>query len=308
LIELNDKLIERINQLKAERNAIIIAHNYINSEVQRVADFVGDSLALSVKANVMNNNVIVFCGPNFMVETAAILNPDKMILYANDKARCPMAGMCDAEGLRLAKKAHPDAVVVGYLNTTAESKTEMDICCTSSNAVEIIKSIKSDKIIFVPDTNLGLYVKRFVPEKEIIFWPGYCHVHERFIRREKITDLMNSHPNAKVLVHPECSPDVIDLSHAVLSTDGMVNYVINSPSNEFIVGTEKEIISRLEKECPGKIYYPVPSKPCQTMKKIKLEDIFNTLETLETKVDLDEEIVIKARRPLEKMMSFGKCV
>lgn len=299
-------MIERINELKTQHNAIIIAHNYINSEVQSVADFVGDSLALSVKANEIDCDVIVFCGPNFMVETAAILNPDKLILYANYKAKCPMAGMCDAEGLRLAKKTYPGAVVVGYLNTTAESKTEMDICCTASNAVEIIRSVKSEKIIFVPDTNLGLYVKRFVPEKEIIFWPGYCHVHERFIRREKLIELISANPDAKVIVHPECSPDVIDLSHAVLSTDGMVEYVRNSNSQEFIVGTEKELIRRLEMECPGKKYYPVPSKPCQTMKKITLENILNALVNLEKRVELDEEITVQARVPLEKMMAFGK--
>jgi quinolinate synthase len=303
---LNDKLIERINELKSQTNAIVIAHNYINSAVQEVADFVGDSLALSVKANEMDCDMIVFCGPNFMVETAAILNPDKEILYANKNAKCPMAGMCDAEGLRLAKQAHPDAVVVGYLNTTAESKTEMDICCTSTNAVDIIRSVNAKQIIFAPDTNLGLYVMRFVPEKEIILWPGYCHVHERFIRRERVFELMSEHPAAEVLVHPECSPDVIDLGNAVLSTDGMVNYIKNSNSREFIIGTEKELIRRLEKECPRKIYYPVPSKPCLTMKKITLENVLKTLESRETKVEIDENIVIKARMPLERMMAFSR--
>ncbi len=303
---MNGSIVERINELKDEKNAVIIAHNYIRNDVQEIADFVGDSLALSVQANEMDCDVIVFCGPNFMVETAAILNPDKMVLYANEKAKCPMAGMCDAEGLRMAKKEHPDAEVVGYLNTTAESKTEMDICCTSSNAVNIIRSLKSKKIIFVPDTNLGLYVKRFVPDKEIVFWPGYCNVHERFIRRKKIMELMKAHPNAEVLVHPECSPDVIDLAHAVLSTDGMVNHVKNSLSQEFIVGTEREMVHTLEKECPEKSYYPVPSRPCATMRRIKLENVLFALETLETEVSLDEDIVVKARRPLERMMAFGR--
>lgn len=304
--QLNNIMVERIKKLKAKRNAVIIAHNYVNNEVQRISDFVGDSLSLSVKANELACDLIVFCGPNFMVETAAILNPDKTVLYANEKAKCPMARMCDTEGLKLIKKLHPDAAVVGYLNTTAELKTEMDICCTASNAVDITRSVVSKKIIFVPDINLGLFVQRFIPEKDFIFWPGYCHVHDRFIRRERIDELVLAHPGAKVLIHPECSPDVVDMAHEVLSTDGIVNYVKNSTSNEFIIGTEKEIIHRLENESPGKKYYPVPKWPCQTMKKIQLENVLNALNKLETKVDLDEETVIKARRPLEKMMAFGR--
>jgi quinolinate synthase len=254
----------------------------------------------------MKCDVIVFCGPNFMVETAAILNPDKLVLHANENAKCPMAGMCDAEGLQMAKEEHPDAEVVGYLNTTAEAKTEMDICCTSSNAVSIIKSIKSRKIIFVPDTNLGLYVKRFVPDKEFIFWPGYCKVHEYFIKRKKILKLLNEHPDAEVLVHPECSPEVIDLAHAVLSTNGMVDHVKKSSFSEFIVGTEKEMIHRLKKECPEKSYYPVPSKPCATMRKITLDNVHDALKNLENMVSLNEDIVVRAREPLEKMMAHGR--
>jgi quinolinate synthase len=241
-----------------------------------------------------------------MVETAAILNPNKMVLYANEKAKCPMAGMCDAEGLRMAKEEHPDAEIVGYLNTTAESKTEMDICCTSSNAVKIIKSLTTKKVIFVPDMNLGLYVKRFFSDKEIILWPGYCMVHERFIRREKLIDLIRTHPEAEVLAHPECSPDVIDLANEVLSTDGMVNHVKTSNSKEFIVGTEKEMIHRLKKECPQKRYYPVPSRPCATMQKITQKNVLDALENLRTEVSLSKDIVIKARYPLERMIAVGR--
>lgn len=296
---------KEILKLKKEKDAVILAHNYQRPEVQRVADFIGDSLALSIQANDLECNVIVFCGPNFMVETAAILNPDKVVLYANEEARCPMAAMCDVEELRAVKDQHPDAKVVGYLNTTAECKTEIDICCTSANAVDIIKSLDVQKVIFVPDMNLGLYVKRFVPNKELILWPGYCTIHQ-IIRGGDILELARTHPQAKIIVHPECRPEVIELADAVRSTDGMVEYASLSPSTEFIIGTEREMIHRLVKEVPGKKFYPVEKAFCRTQKKIKLEDVLNALQTLEPMVDLPEDVVVRARRPIEKMLAFGR--
>jgi quinolinate synthase len=303
---MKDQIIERIQDLKSERNAVVIAHNYIRPEVQNVSDFVGDSLALAVKANEMDCEVIVFCGPNFMVETVAILNPDKTVLYANADARCPMASMCEVDDIKLLKEQHPDVPVAGYLNTTAHSKTEMDICYTSSNAVDVIRSLDTDRVIFVPDRNLGMYVQRSLPDIEIILWPGYCTVHERFIKRERVVELIEAHPDAEVLVHPECTPEVIDLADVVLSTDGMVERVKTSPSQEFIVGTERELIHRMERECPGKTYHPVPTMPCGTMRRISIEDVLNVLETMGTKVSLDEEVVVGARRPLERMLALNK--
>lgn len=294
-----------ILKLKKEKNAVILAHNYQRPEIQRVADFVGDSLALSTQANDLECEVIVFCGPDFMVEAAAILNPDKVVLYANREARCPMAAMCDVEELRVVKDQYPDAKVVGYFNTAAECKTEIDICCTSANAVDIIKSLDAQKIIFVPDVNLGLYVKRFITDKELILWPGYCTIHQ-VIRREDILELARAHPQAKIIVHPECIPEVIDLADAVRSTDGMVEYASLSPSTEFIIGTEREMIHRLTKEVPGKKFYPIETAFCRTQKKIKLNDVLRALQTLEPSVNLPDDVVVKARRPIEKMLAFGR--
>lgn len=298
-------LVEAILKLKREKDVAILAHNYQSLETQFVADFVGDTLSLAILAKDVEQDLIVFCGPDFMVETAAVLGQNKVVVYANEKAKCPMAAMITPEELRHCKEAHPGAKVVGYVNTNAECKCEMDICCTSSNAVKIIRSLNAKEIIFVPDKNLGLNVKKFAPDKEMILWLGYCAVHE-IIHKEDILKLAHAHPNAKIIVHPECKPEVVDLAHAMLSTDGMIKYVTQSPSKEFIVGTELELTHRMMEENPEKVFYSVSKAYCRTQKKIKLENILTALETLEPRVNLSKDVIENARQPLERMLAFGR--
>jgi len=298
-------IINKINELKKENNAIILAHNYQTPDIQDIADFVGDSLDLSLKATKTDAKNIVFCGVDFMAEAAKILNPEKTVIHPDKNAECPMAEMVDAESLSWLIKDNPDAEVVAYINTTAEVKALVDICCTSANGVKIVKSTSSKKVIFVPDVNLGLYIQRFVPEKEMILWPGICSTHHN-ITKEEILTLKKEHPTAEVLVHPECRLEVIDTADKAFSTNGMVNYVKQSKAKEFIIGTEKDICYRLKKENPEKTFHPVPSAVCPNMKKITLEKVLNSLKTLEPKTILPDDIMKKARLPLQKMMDVGR--
>lgn len=298
-------LIEEILKLKKEKRVTILAHNYQSKENRFVADYVGDTLSLANQARVVDEDVILFCGPDFMVETAALLAGDRTVIYANEDARCPMASMISPEDIRLLKDANPGAKVVGYVNTSVESKCEMDICCTSSNAVNIINATRSEKVIFVPDKNLGANLQKFLPTKELILWPGFCSVHN-LIEREDILELIHAHPDAEVLVHPECKPEVVEQAHVMLSTDGMIEYVQQSHSTEFIIGTEVELVSRMVENNPEKNFYPVPLAYCRTQKRIQLENILNALETFEPRVEISKEVSEKARRPLEKMMAFGR--
>jgi quinolinate synthase len=238
-----------------------------------------------------------------MAESAKILNPAKTVILPDKTANCPMAQMVDTESLCWLIKEHPDAEVVAYINTTAEVKTLADICCTSANGVKIVKSRKAKKIIFIPDRNLGLFIQKQVPEKEMILWPGICSTHHN-IKKEEIVALKNKHPSAEILVHPECQPEVIDIADYAFSTNGMVSHVKTSPVKEFIIGTEKGLCYRLEKENPGKKFYPVPSAICPNMKKTTLEKVLKSLETLEPKIELSEEIIQKARIPLQRMMDM----
>jgi quinolinate synthase len=296
---------EEIKKLKKERNAVILAHNYQRPEVQDIADFLGDSFGLSLRAIKTDADVIVFCGVDFMAESAAILNPGKIVLHPNVEARCPMAAMVDVKGLKALKKKHPKAAVVSYVNTSASVKAESDICCTSANAVKIVKSVPNDEVIFVPDANLGLYVKRFIKDKKIILWPGYCHVHQD-IKKDDILQLKELHPSAKVLVHPECVPEVIDIADAAHSTEGMIKYVAKSDAKEFIIGTEREMAYRLKKEYPNKEFHSLKSALCYNMKKITIENVLWSLQNLETKIKLSDEIIKKAMTPLKKMMKVGR--
>jgi quinolinate synthase len=295
---------QRIIDLKKKRHAVILAHNYQNPEIQDIADYIGDSLDLSLQATKTNAAVIVFCGVDFMAESAKILNPEKTVLLPDKTANCPMAEMVDAESLGWIIKEHPDADVVAYINTTAEVKTLADICCTSANGVKIVKSRAAKKIIFVPDRNLGLYIQKQVPEKEMILWPGVCRTHHD-IKKEDVLALKQKHPSAELLVHPECQPDIIALADFAFSTNGMVNHVKTSPKKEFIIGTEKGICYRLEKENPGKKFYPIPSAVCPNMKKTTIEKVLKSLETLEPKIHLSEEIMRKARVPLQRMIDLA---
>ncbi|MEW5747900.1 MAG: quinolinate synthase NadA [Candidatus Thermoplasmatota archaeon] len=300
-----DALQTEILKLKEQKNAVILGHNYQRKEVQEVSDFLGDSYGLSVQATKTKAKVIVFCGVDFMAESAKILNPEKVVLHPNLRARCPMAGMVDVKGLRELKAEHPGAPVVSYVNTSAEVKAESDICCTSANAVKIVKSLEEGKIIFVPDTNLGLYVQRFVPDKEIVFWPGYCPTHMN-IQAKDLERLRKEHPAAEVLVHPECTPDVIDAADHAFSTEGIIKHVTASPKREFIIGTESNMLHRLRKEAPGKVFYEVPNATCPNMREISLEDVRDSLAKTQHRVELPADIIRKARLPLERMLKAGR--
>jgi quinolinate synthase len=302
--ELNAELINKIALLKSKRKAVILAHNYELGEVQDIADFVGDSLELSQKAAQTQSDVIVFCGVHFMAETASILCPDKVVLLPDPNAGCPMANMINAEQLRAKKKEIPDAAVVCYVNSTAEVKAESDVCCTSANAVKVVQTIDAEHILFVPDQYLAHYVSTKV-DKKITFWPGYCPTHTR-IRPEDILRLKTQYPEAKVIVHPECRPDAIALADEVLSTGGMLRYVRSTPFREIIVGTELGIIYRFRKENPNKIFIPVSEQAiCPRMKLITLEKILASLEEMTPEVKVPDNIRIKARKAVERMLEIG---
>jgi quinolinate synthase len=291
-----------ILRLKEDRHAIILAHNYQPAEVQDIADLTGDSLELSRAAATMDGDIIVFCGVDFMAETAAIISPEKTVLLPAQEACCPMADMITADELKLLKSRHPEAAVVCYVNTTAEVKAESDICCTSSNAVKVVNSLKEDRILFVPDRNLGLYTQRFT-KKEILPWEGFCSVHDQITPKDvrKAHDL---HPGAIILVHPECRPEVIDLADHVASTSGIIRQVCNSSEKEFIIGTEVGILHRLIRECPTKQCYPLsPAAICRNMKKTDLNKIRNALISLQPRITVPEEIAHRARCAIERMLA-----
>jgi len=302
---MNRRTRERINELRKKNNAIILAHNYQLPEIQDIADFLGDSLDLAMKATKTDAENIIFCGVDFMAQSAKILNPDKNVIHPDMKAECPMANLVNPNELLKLKNENPEAEVVSYINTTAETKAVSDICCTSANGMKVVESLSSKKIIFVPDKNLGDYIQRHIKDKELIIWPGVCPTHHR-IRKEEILKIKKTHPEAEILVHPECRPEVIDISDYALSTNGMVNHVKKSDTKEFIIGTEKELCYRLKNENPDKIFYPIKTAICPNMKKITFEKVLNSLESLEPKVELAEELMKKAKRPLQRMMDVGR--
>lgn len=295
----------KIYDLKRKSNAAILAHNYQIPDVQDIADFVGDSLDLSMKATKVDAQNIIFCGVDFMAESAKILNPNKNVIHPDIEAKCPMAAMVDRESLGWLKNDHPNAKVVSYVNTTADVKAISDICCTSSNGVKVVRNLSERDIIFVPDKNLGLYIQRFIKDKNMILWPGICPTHHK-IKKEEILELKEKHPDAEVVVHPECRPEVIDIADHAFSTNGMVNYGKESDTKEFIIGTEKDLCYRLKKENPGKTFYSLKTAVCPNMKKITLEKILNSLKTLEPKIRLPDEIMEKAKLPLQRMMDVGR--
>jgi len=298
------ELREKILTLKKRKNAVILVHNYQLGEVQDVADYVGDSLELSQNAAKSDADVIVFCGVHFMAETASILCPDKIVLLPDIHAGCPMADMVTAESLREKKKEYPEAVVVCYVNSPAEVKAESDICCTSANAIGVIESLDAPEILFVPDQYLGHYAST-KSNKRIILWPGFCPTHAR-IRLEMIEELRRENPRAKVIIHPECRPEVIALADEVLSTGGMCKYASSNEAREMIVGTELGIIYRLKKENPGKRFIPVSEQAiCPNMKLITLEKVMRSLEEMEPEVKVPEEIRLKAKDAVDKMIRIG---
>ena len=300
----NADLVEQLNQLKKERNAVILVHNYQRAEVQDIGDFVGDSLELSRKATEVDADVIVFCGVYFMAETAAILNPDRIVLLPDSHAGCPMADMITAEKLREKKRELPGAAVVCYVNSTAEVKAESDICCTSANAVRVIESLDSGEILFVPDQYLGHFVATQTG-REMHLWPGYCPTHMK-IRSEDVLKRKQEYPDAKVVVHPECRPEVIELADAVLSTGGICRYAAQPEVRELIVGTENGIIHRLQKENPDTKFIPLSERAiCPNMKLITLEKMVWSLQEMEPRVIVPEPVRIRAKRAVDRMLETG---
>jgi quinolinate synthase len=294
-------VVEKISILKKKRNAVILVHNYQLGEVQDIADFVGDSLELSQNAAKTAANVIVFCGVHFMAETASILCPDKVVLLPDINAGCPMADMITAERLRAKKKEYPQAVVVCYVNSSAEVKAESDICCTSANAVAVVESLDAREILFVPDQYLGHYVSARTGKK-MILWPGFCPTHVR-IRPEMIQELRQEYPEAKVIVHPECTPDVIALADEVTSTSGMCRYARRDDVREMIVGTEIGLIHRLRKENPGKRFIPVSEQAiCPSMKLITVDKVLWSLEEMSPEVKVPHEVRLKAKAAVDRML------
>ncbi|MGD0573025.1 MAG: quinolinate synthase NadA [Sedimentisphaerales bacterium] len=301
---MNEQLIKKIKELKAERNAVILAHNYQPSEIQDIADFTGDSLALSVRAAATDADVIVFCGVKFMAETAAILSPGKTVLLPDKNAGCPMADMITGEQLRELKRKNPGALVVCYVNSSAEVKAESDYCCTSANAVEMVESLpKNSEIIFVPDQHLG----RFVVEKtgrKMILWPGYCPTHA-FITEDDIKKARAAHPGAIVMAHPECTEPVKAVSDKLLSTGQMLKFAKQSGDKQFIIATETGIIHTLKKENPGKEFYPASTRAlCPNMKRITLDKVLWSLEDMHYKITVPADIAARAKNALEKMVAI----
>lgn len=294
---------EEITRLKEEKNAIILVHNYQRPKVQDVADYLGDSLGLAKEATKTDAKIIVFCGVKFMAETAKILSPDKIVLLPRKEAGCPMADMVSYEDVRALREKYPDAKVVSYVNTNADVKAVTDVCCTSSNAVEVVRNIEADRVIFIPDRNLASYVKRFV-NKEIIPWDGYCYVHER-ITKDEVLKAKEKYPDAIVLVHPECNPPVIDIADEVLSTQGMVDFVGESDNKRFLIGTEEGILYRLKKENPGKEFCAAGTpKICQGMKRTTLDDVYLALKDEQYPIEIPNEIISSAKRALKAMLQY----
>ncbi len=298
------ELIEKILHLKRQKNAVILAHNYQRDEIQDIADFVGDSLGLSQNAAKTDAEVILFCGVHFMAETAAILCPDKVVLLPDVNASCPMANMITAEGLRKRKRELPGAAVVCYINSSAEVKAESDVCCTSANAVKIVESLDNDEILFIPDQYLGHYISTKT-DKKMFLWPGYCPTHVK-IQAEDITKLRLEYPQAKVVVHPECTPEVIALADEVLSTSGMCRFAQQNEAKEIIVGTEIGIIHRLQKENPDKKFIPASKRAvCPNMKLITLEKALWSLQDMTPQIKVPQEISLRAKAAVDKMLKIG---
>ena len=294
-------LAEKIAKLKIEKNAVILVHNYQMLEVQDVADFVGDSLGLSESAAATDAKMIVFCGVRFMAETAKILSPNKRVVVPRLEAGCPMADMITADDVKELRKKHPDASIVAYVNTNADVKAEVDVCCTSANAVKVIQKLDAKRIVFVPDENLAAYCQRFT-DKEIIAWDGFCYVHNR-IRKEDILKAKAAIPDAVVVVHPECRPEVIDISDEVRSTSGMVKFVKESGAQRFIIGTEEGLIRRLKRDHPEKEFYSAGApKVCRNMKLTTLEDVYLALLNERHEMTLPTQIIERARKLLERML------
>jgi len=296
---------ERVRQVVEDLNAVLLVHYYQTRDIQEVADHLGDSLELALQASRTEAEVILFAGVDFMAETAKLVNPGKTVLHPNIRAQCPMAAMVDPTALGRIKEIYPGVPVVAYVNTSAAVKAESDICCTSANAVSVVKHLGAERIIFVPDANLGDYVARKLPDVDVIPWPGYCHVHQN-IKVEDVLEIKEMYPEAETLIHPEATTMVLMLADHVGSTRGIAKRVKESPAKEFIIGTEEGLAHHLRELRPDAEFYVVPPGLCPNMKRITISDILRSLETMEAKVELDPELLRRARIPVERMLEIGR--
>ena len=301
---MTNQLSEKILKLKKEKNAIILAHLYQIPEIQEIADYVGDSYYLSQVARDAKEDLIIFCGVKFMAESAKVLSPEKTVILPAPNAGCPMADMAEVEDVEEMIKKYPDAFKVCYINSSYEVKALCDASVTSSSALNIIKNIPNKQILFLPDQNLGGYISEFFPEKEFIFWRGFCPTHHR-ITAEDIIKAKEEHPNVKVLSHPECSKEVRDLSDYIGSTSGIINYATECEDKEFIIATEEGVLHQLKKKNPDKKFYFPEVMVCPNMKKTSLQDVYDALDGKKEEVILDEEIRKKALTSLENMHKLG---
>ena len=298
------ELQEEVLELKREFNAIIVAHNYQRPEVQDIADFTGDSLELARKCVGIKAEVIVFCGVLFMAETAAILNPGTMVLLSHRDAGCPLADTIDVDSLREWKGRYPEAAVVAYVNTTAAIKAESDICCTSANGVEVVNAIPNEEILFIPDKNLGHYVSTKT-DKKLILYPGFCATHDN-LSVEEVKAARQRYPQAKMLVHPECRPEVVELADAALSTSQMLRYAKGSNAKIFLIGTEEGMLYPLRKQNPDKEFHLISdSLVCPDMKKTTLETVIETMKARKNIVTVPEEIRVRAKKAIDRMLAIG---
>jgi quinolinate synthase len=299
------ELVDKINKLKKEKNAVILAHNYQPGEIQDIADFNGDSLELARKCVSIKEDLIVFCGVFFMAESAKIINPSKRVLLPDLNAGCKMADMATGTKVRDYKEANPETTIVCYINSTAEVKAYSDVCVTSSNALEVIKKLNTKKIMFLPDQNLGGWVSRQLPEIEFELWPGYCHVHDD-MTSEHIQSARATHPAAEVIVHPECKVEISDLADKVLSTGKMRKYIADSNNEEFIIGTETGMVYRLQTDNPNKKFHPLKTNAvCGNMKKITMQKLYDSLLNNQYDIQVDDEIARNAKKPIDLMLDLS---
>ncbi len=302
---LQSEIIKKIQEYKKERDVIILAHYYQPLEIQDMADFVGDSFDLSVKAREAKESIIVFCGVKFMAETAKILSPEKTVLLPNLQAICPMAQMITPDQIEYLREEYPQAEIACYVNTTAEVKALSDVCVTSSSAVKIVNKLKAKQVIFIPDRNLAAYVQRHTDKEIMTGEDGHCYVHNRF-RERNILKARSKYPNAKVLVHPECTPEVIELADEALSTSGMIKYVENSDHDLFIIGTENGLIEYLQRAYPQKTFFSAGQPSfCINMKKIRLIDLHHALYNRRYEIILSDEVIEKASKTLQRMIDLN---
>jgi len=295
---------DEIIRLKKERDAVILAHYYVPDEVQDIADYIGDSYYLSTIAAKAQEDIILFCGVYFMGESAKILNPSKKVLMPDLQADCPMAHMATVSGIERVRKEHPEAAVVCYINSTAEIKAHSDVCVTSANAVKVVKALPESVIYFIPDSNLGRYVAGQVPEKRFILNDGYCHVHT-CIRREQVIDRKQEHPLAKIAAHPECLAEVLELADYIGSTSGIIDYVDQTDTKDYIICTETGVFHEIRSRARGKnLYSAEKEQVCPDMKKNTLLKVLHALQRLEPEVRVEESILRKARLPLDRMLEL----